>query len=136
MKIGFIGLGNMGKPMALNLLKGGYEVIGFDTVAFTLSGITVANSAAEVASGADVVITMLPNGAILQSVADQVLEVMTEGAILLDCSTVDVDSARNVAKLAEAAGVTAIDAPVFSDIDVYTSRTLDSSSGLFTSQFL
>ena len=124
MKIGFIGLGNMGKPMALNLLKDGYEVIGFDTVPADLDGITMAASAAEAATGADVVITMLPDGVILQSVAHKVLKAMTKGAALLDCSTVDVDSTRNVAKLADRAGIIPIDAHVSGGIGGASAGTL------------
>ncbi|AUH64349.1 3-hydroxyisobutyrate dehydrogenase [Paracoccus zhejiangensis] len=112
MKIGFIGLGNMGGPMAANLAKAGHEVAGFDTAAPMPEGVTKADSAAAAATGADVVITMLPNGKILRSVADQVIPAMAEGAVLCDCSTVDVDSARAVAEQANAAGKGALDAPV------------------------
>jgi 3-hydroxyisobutyrate dehydrogenase len=124
MKIGFIGLGNMGKPMALNLLKDGHEVIGFDTVPTNLEGITIATSAADAAIGVDFVITMLPNGEILQSVAGKVLETMTRGAALLDCSTVDVDSTRSVARWAEAKGIIPIDAPVSGGIGGASDGTL------------
>jgi 3-hydroxyisobutyrate dehydrogenase len=124
MKIGFIGLGNMGKPMALNLLKDGHEVIGFDTVPTNLEGITMATSAADAAIGVDFVITMLPNGEILQSVAGKVLETMTRGAALLDCSTVDVDSTRSVARWAEAKGIIPIDAPVSGGISGASDGTL------------
>ena len=124
MRIGFIGLGNMGKPMAFNLIKNGYEVTGFDIVPAVSHGITMAKSAVEVAVGADVVITMLPNGVILQSVADQVLNVMNKGAVFLDCSTVDVDSTRRVANLAEIAKIIAMDAPVSGGIGGASSGTL------------
>ena len=124
MKIGFIGLGNMGKPMALNLLKDGHEVIGFDTVPTNLEGITMATSAADAAIGVDFVITMLPNGEILQSVADKVLKTMTKGAALLDCSTVDVVSTRSVARWAEAKGIVPIDAPVSGGIGGASDGTL------------
>ena len=124
MRIGFIGLGNMGKPMAFNLIKNGYEVTGFDIVPADSHGITMAKSAVEVAVGADVVITMLPNGVILKSVADQVLNVMNKGAVFLDCSTVDVDSARHVANLAEIAKIIAMDAPVSGGIGGASSGTL------------
>ena len=124
MKIGFIGFGNMGKPMALNLLKDGHEVIGFDTVPTNLEGITIATSAADAAIGVDFVITMLPNGEILQSVAGKVLETMTRGAALLDCSTVDVDSTRSVARWAEAKGIIPIDAPVSGGIGGASDGTL------------
>ena len=112
MKIGFIGLGNMGGPMAANLAKAGHEVTGFDMANVVIDGVTMASSAEEAAGGCDVVITMLPNGQILRAVADQVIAVMTKGAVLLDCSTVDVESARAVASQAQAAGLSALDAPV------------------------
>ena len=112
MKIGFIGLGNMGAPMAANLAEAGHEVLGYDTAAPEPEGVTAAASAPEAARDADVVITMLPNGAILRSVADQVIPAMRAGAIFCDCSTVDVDSARAVAEQARAAGLGALDAPV------------------------
>ncbi|WP_306110562.1 MULTISPECIES: 3-hydroxyisobutyrate dehydrogenase [Roseovarius] len=112
MKIGFIGLGNMGAPMAANLAAAGHDVAGFDTAGTTAEGVSVATSATDAASDADVVITMLPNGQILRAVADQVIPAMKPGAVLLDCSTVDVDSARAVAEQANAAGLGALDAPV------------------------
>lgn len=112
MKIGFIGLGNMGGPMARNLAAAGHQVSGFDPVAADMDGIRPATSAADAAEGADVVITMLPNGQILRSVAAQVIPAMRPGAVLCDCSTVDVDSARAVAADAAAAGLGALDAPV------------------------
>ena len=89
MKIGFIGLGNMGAPMAMNLAKD-HDVVGFDTVAKP-NGLSLAGSAAEAAADADVVITMLPNGDILRAVAAQIHPAMKPGAIHLDCSTVDVE---------------------------------------------
>jgi len=112
MQIGFIGLGNMGHHMARNLASAGHTVAGFDLNAPCPVGVTAAASGAEAAEGADVVITMLPNGAILRAVADEVTAAMKPGAVLLDCSTVDVDSARAVAEQAKAAGLAALDAPV------------------------
>ncbi|MEE3360895.1 MAG: 3-hydroxyisobutyrate dehydrogenase [Pseudomonadota bacterium] len=112
MKIGFIGLGNMGGHMARNLANAGHEVSGFDTAGVTIKGVTNAESAAAAAAGKDVVITMLPNGAILRAVADEILPVMSAGAVFADCSTVDVDSARAVADQAQALGVMPVDAPV------------------------
>ena len=112
MKIGFIGLGNMGGPMAANLAKAGHEVTGFDMAEVSIDGVTMATSGAEAAKGAQVVITMLPNGDILRKVAAEVIPAMDKGAVLLDCSTVDVDSARAVAEQAQAAGLSALDAPV------------------------
>jgi len=124
MKIGFIGLGNMGAPMAANLAKAGHEVAGFDVAGTKAEGTSVAESAVVAADGADVVITMLPNGAILRSVADEVIPAMKPGAVLLDCSTVDVDSARAVAELAAAAGLGALDAPVSGGIGGAAGGTL------------
>ncbi|NVO23582.1 3-hydroxyisobutyrate dehydrogenase [Donghicola sp. B5-SW-15] len=124
MKIAFIGLGNMGAPMATNLAKAGHEVTGYDAAGVTVDGITPAQSGAEAAQTADVVITMLPNGAILRKVADEVIPAMPAGAILLDCSTVDVDSARAVAEQAQAAGLGALDAPVSGGIGGAAAGTL------------
>jgi 3-hydroxyisobutyrate dehydrogenase len=124
MKIGFIGLGNMGGPMAANLVKAGHEVAGFDLVAPMPEGIVRAGSAAEAATGAEVVITMLPNGAILRSVADEVIPVMSQGAVLCDSSTVDVASARAVADQAAAAGLLVLDAPVSGGIGGAVAGTL------------
>ncbi|MDP5349833.1 MAG: 3-hydroxyisobutyrate dehydrogenase [Paracoccaceae bacterium] len=129
MKIGFIGLGNMGAPMAANLVKAGHEVTGFDTAGVTVAGIATAASAAEAATGADVVITMLPNGAILRAVAAEVIPAMTKGAALVDCSTVDVDSARAVAADAQAAGLLAVDAPVSGGTGGATAGTLTFMAG-------
>ena len=124
MKIGFIGLGNMGGPMAANLAKAGHEVAGFDLAAPMPEGVVKAASAAEAAQGADVVITMLPNGAILRAVADEVIPAMTAGAVFCDCSTVDVESARAVAAQAQAAGLGALDAPVSGGVGGATAGTL------------
>ena len=124
MQIGFIGLGNMGAPMAANLVAGGHQVTGFDTVAPMPEGVSSAESAAQAAQEADVVITMLPNGAILRKVADETIPSMGENAVLLDCSTVDVESARAVAKQAEEAGVLPLDAPVSGGVGGASAGTL------------
>ena len=123
MKIAFIGLGNMGGPMALNLVKAGHEVVGFDLAARP-EGLTLAATGAEAAKGADVVITMLPNGAILRAVAAEVIPAMEQGAVLCDCSTVDVESARAVAAEAADAGLLALDAPVSGGIGGASAGTL------------
>jgi len=112
MNIGFIGLGNMGAPMAKNLAAAGHRVAGFDPAGTTAEGVSAAASAEAAAMGADVVITMLPNGKIAQSVADQVLPVMGKGTVLLDCSTIDVATARQIARLAEGRDISFLDAPV------------------------
>jgi 3-hydroxyisobutyrate dehydrogenase len=127
MKIGFIGLGNMGAPMAANLAKD-HDVTGFDTVARP-DGITMTSSAAAAAESADVVITMLPNGNILRAVAADIRQVMKPGAIHLDCSTVDVESARDVAAQAKTHGLHAVDAPVSGGIGGATNGTLTFMAG-------
>lgn len=127
MKIAFIGLGNMGAPMAANLAKD-HTVVGFDTYAKP-DGLTLAASAAEAAKDADVVITMLPNGEILRTVASEIHPAMKSGAIHLDCSTVDVASARDVASQAEAHGLQAVDAPVSGGIGGATNGTLTFMAG-------
>jgi 3-hydroxyisobutyrate dehydrogenase len=129
MKIGFVGLGNMGGPMALNLVKAGHAVTGFDLVAPMPEGAVRAATAADAARGADVVITMLPNGAILRAVAAQVIPAMAAGAVLCDCSTVDVDSARAVADMAAAAGLGALDAPVSGGVGGAAAGTLTFMAG-------
>ena len=124
MKIAFIGLGNMGAPMAANLAKAGHAVTGFDVAGATAEGVAQAGSGPGAVAGAEVVITMLPNGAILRSVADEIIPAMAPGAVLLDCSTVDVDSARAVADQAAAAGLGALDAPVSGGIGGAAGGTL------------
>ena len=112
MQIGFIGLGNMGAPMAHNLAKAGHTVLGFDTQNLKVEMVEVVQTARDCAESAEVVITMLPNGKILKSVADETIQYMKEGSIFLDCSTVDVASAKSVAEIAKNHLVVPLDAPV------------------------
>ncbi len=129
MKIGFIGLGNMGAPMAANLVAAGHEVAGFDLVAPCPKGVTQADSTTQAAKDAEIVITMLPNGAILRTVANQIVPAMRAGAVLADCSTVDVESARTVAGQAVSAGLLAVDAPVSGGITGAAAGTLTFMAG-------
>lgn len=124
MKIAFIGLGNMGAPMAANLVAAGHDVTGFDVAGVSVDGVAQADSGPEAVNGAEVVITMLPNGAILRRVADELIPAMAPGATLVDCSTVDVDSARAVADQAQAAGLGFVDAPVSGGVGGATAGTL------------
>lgn len=124
MKIGFIGMGNMGGPMAANLAAAGHQVRGFDLSAPMPAGVTATGSATEAVQDAAVVITMLPNGAILRQVAAEAIAAMTAGAVLCDCSTVDVESARAVAAEAKAVGLGALDAPVSGGVGGATAGTL------------
>jgi 3-hydroxyisobutyrate dehydrogenase len=129
MKIGFIGLGNMGGPMAANLAKAGHEVTGFDMADVAIEGVTMAETGAAAAIGADVVITMLPNGQILRAVANEIIPVMSSGAAFVDCSTVDVDSARAVADQATEAGLLPVDAPVSGGVGGAAGGTLTFMAG-------
>ena len=129
MKIGFIGLGNMGGPMAANLAKAGHEVTGFDMADVAIEGVNMADSGVEAAKGADVVITMLPNGQILRAVAGDIIPAMEKGAALVDCSTVDVDSARAVAEQAAEAGLLSVDAPVSGGVGGAAGGTLTFMAG-------
>ncbi|MBD3662969.1 3-hydroxyisobutyrate dehydrogenase [Sulfitobacter aestuariivivens] len=135
MKIGFIGLGNMGAPMAANLAAAGHDVSGYDVASTTAQGVTVASDIATAVDGAEVVITMLPNGAILRDVADSALPRMTAGSLLIDCSTVDVESARDTASQADAAGVLFVDAPVSGGIGGAAAGTLTFMAGGSDSAF-
>ncbi len=118
--IGFIGLGNMGGPMARNLLKAGHKLKAFDIVkanveAVTSAGASAAASAADAAQGAEIVITMLPAGEHVRSVymgEGGVIAAASKGALLIDSSTIDVESARAVAAAAAKAGFQMLDAPV------------------------
>jgi 3-hydroxyisobutyrate dehydrogenase len=117
--IAFIGLGNMGLPMAINLAKAGFSVIGFDLSpqsceAFAGHG-RVAGSIAEAVADADMVVTMLPAGKHVREVtlgANGILAHVGRGALLIDCSTIDVETARDVAAAAAAQGFDMLDAPV------------------------
>ena len=115
--IAFIGLGNMGGPMAANLVKAGYAVRGFDLsemakLAATESGITLCGTAAETLTGASIVITMLPAGHHVLSVWSELVAAVEQGTLMIDCSTIDVDSARKCHALAKEAGCLSLDAPV------------------------
>jgi 3-hydroxyisobutyrate dehydrogenase len=119
-KIGFIGLGNMGSPMAQNLIKAGHAVTGFDVSEFATDrlaadGATAARSIAAACEDAEIVITMLPAGKQVREVylgRDGVLAAAPEGALLVDSSTIDVGTAREVAQAAAGKALAMVDAPV------------------------
>jgi 3-hydroxyisobutyrate dehydrogenase len=131
-RIGFIGLGNMGLPMAQNLLKAGHQVEGVDINLAAIEKLKGAGGvsvefAKVAASRADVVITMLPAGQQVREVylgANGVIENTNEGTLLIDCSTIDVETARAVAKAAEAKGLLMLDAPVSGGVGGATAATL------------
>jgi 3-hydroxyisobutyrate dehydrogenase len=113
--IGFIGLGNMGGPMAANLVKAGHKVVGFDLSKAALEAFAgeKAASAADAVKDAEIVITMLPAGPHVASVyADHVFPNAPKGALLIDCSTIDVETARAVSRAAAEKGFAMLDAPV------------------------
>jgi 3-hydroxyisobutyrate dehydrogenase len=111
MKIGFVGLGNMGAPMARNLIKAGKSVLGFDVAPKGVDDITQ-NSIDDIATKCEIIFTMLPDGDILKSVYGDLVPRCAKGTILVDCSTVDVESALFVAKLSNSKGLFAMDSPV------------------------
>ena len=130
MIIGFIGLGNMGGGMAANLAKAGHDVRAFDLSADAIArakeaGCHVAASARDAVAGAEVVVTMLPNGAIVRSVyAGDVIGHAPTSALLMDCSTIDVATAREVAETAAKGGHAMLDAPVSGGIAAANAGTL------------
>ena len=128
--IAFIGLGNMGSGMAANLVKAGHDVKAFDlsnaAVAQAVEqGASAAGSAADAVSGADAVVTMLPAGKHVRAVYEgQVFPAAAPGTLFLDCSTIDVDSARHVGGAAVDKGFKFVDAPVSGGVAAASGGTL------------
>jgi 3-hydroxyisobutyrate dehydrogenase len=127
--IAFLGLGNMGGPMAANLISAGHAVRGFDPVpaaaaAAAANGATVFDSTADAVTEADVVITMLPNGDIVRRCYAEVLPAARAGALFIDSSTISVNDAREVHSLAESHGVSQLDAPVSGGVKGAVAGTL------------
>src|SRR6202050_2636717 len=115
--IAFIGLGNMGGPMAANLVKAGHKVVAFDLAAASrdqakADGADIAESSVASVKGAEIVITMLPAGKHVISVWNEVVPAMTKGALIIDCSTIDVESSKQAHALATKHGIASVDAPV------------------------
>ncbi len=128
-RIAFIGLGNMGGPMAANLVKAGREVSGFDLSpesrqSAAANGIAIAGSAVEAVAGAGIVVTMLPAGRHVLSVWEELVAALVPGTLLIDCSTIDVESARQAHRLAKGAGCLSLDAPVSGGTGGATAGTL------------
>src|SRR5258708_16924227 len=116
-KMGVMGVGNMGGEMAGNLVKAGHKVIAFDLVAASreqakADGAGIADSAVGSVKGADVVVTMLPAGKHVLSVWTEIIPSMSKGALIIDCSTIDVESAKAAHALAPKHGAASVDAPV------------------------
>src|ERR1700730_5888382 len=127
--IGFIGLGNMGGPMAANLVKAGEQVLGFDVVpasreASARDGVQIVANARSCVENADIVISMLPAGEHVLSVWNDVLPAANQGALFIDCSTIDVGSARKAHGLAAERGIATLNAPVSGGVGGATAATL------------
>jgi 3-hydroxyisobutyrate dehydrogenase len=127
--IAFIGLGNMGGPMASNLSRAGHQVVGFDLAretreAAAKDGVAIAASARDSVQNADVVITMLPSGDPVIKVWNEVLQGAKEGALFIDCSTIDVADARVAHGLATQKGMESLDAPVSGGVAAATAGIL------------
>ena len=127
--IAFLGLGNMGTPMAGNLVNAGYTVRGFDPVpaaqeAAASKGIDVKDTGADAVRGADVVITMLPNGTLVKECYAEVMPAASAGVLFIDSSTISVDDARAVHAFAVERGFAQLDAPVSGGVKGAVAGTL------------
>jgi 3-hydroxyisobutyrate dehydrogenase len=127
--IGFIGLGNMGGPMAANLVKAGERVRGFDVgppsrEASAKDGVQIVGNAKSAVDDADIVVTMLPAGEHVLSVWNEVVPHARQGTLFIDCSTIDVTSARKAHSMAAANGIATLDAPVSGGVGGAKAATL------------
>jgi 3-hydroxyisobutyrate dehydrogenase len=127
--IAFLGLGNMGGPMSANLIAAGHTVRGFDPVPAARqsaadTGVTVLDTAASAVQGADVVVTMLPNGTLVKECYADVMPSATKGALFIDSSTIAVDDARSVNAYATERGFAQLDAPVSGGVKGAVAGTL------------
>ena len=116
-KIGFVGLGNMGSKMVINLLKANYKVIGYDinenfTNSLVPSGLRKASNLTEFSTDIDILITMLPNGEIVETVYDNIINNFKKNTLFTDCSTIDVDKAKHLHKKCNKQSLLSLDAPV------------------------
>jgi 3-hydroxyisobutyrate dehydrogenase len=127
--IGFIGLGKMGAPMAANLAKAGHDVLGFDIASGNVEGVMGAESAIAAVAARELVITMLPDGPIVRSVYEEIVPAARLGACMIDCSTIDVESARAAHAMAADAGLLSVDAPVSGGVAGARAGTLTFMAG-------
>ncbi len=133
-RIGFIGLGNMGLPMATNLAKAGHTVTGFDTApaaraAAARAGLPLAPDTARAVREAEIVLTMLPAGADVLDVYGEALGAVPAGALFIDCSTIDVTTARTAHERARASAMASLDAPVSGGVVGARAATLTFMAG-------
>jgi len=128
MKIGFIGLGNMGLPMAKNLIKAGHDVSCFDIHPIQDS-LPMTASAKDAALEADIVILMLPHAQAVMNVTDDILDHMQAGSLLIDCSTIDVKSAKSLSAKATNKDILSLDAPVSGGIAAAAAGSLTFMAG-------
>lgn len=134
MKIGFIGLGNMGSKMVMNLLENNYMVFGYDVVAKSLDkllpyGLKKISSLEDIPGDIDVLITMLPNGEIVEQVYDQIVNNFKPNTLFTDCSTIDVNKAKVLHKKCEKVNLLSLDAPVSGGVGGAESGTLTFMAG-------
>ena len=128
--VAFIGLGNMGSGMADNLVKNGFNVTAFDLSEAALAkakeyGCHIADSTQQAVANADIVVTMLPAGKhVMDIYASQILENVSTETLLIDCSTIDVETAKNVSALAKEKGISMLDAPVSGGVAAAAGGTL------------
>lgn len=127
--IGFIGLGNMGGPMARNLLKADFTVVGYDLQTSlceqaAATGVSIKSCVADVAAIADIVITMLPTGSHVVAVWNDAVKAARPGALFIDCSTISVEASRTSHQLAAEAGLQSLDAPVSGGVEGAVAGTL------------
>jgi 3-hydroxyisobutyrate dehydrogenase len=132
--IAFIGLGNMGGPMAANLVKAGHSVTGFDLSSASCDqarsdGVSIVGSTLDAIRDAEIVITMLPAGKHVLSVWTDILPSVKEGTLLIDCSTIDVESARKAHGMAQERNLTSLDAPVSGGVGGAKGATLTFMAG-------
>lgn len=133
-RIGFIGLGNMGLPMASNLLDAGCRVTGFDTQLSSEDnklpqGLKLCETLVDAIDGAELIFTMLPNGSIVLDVLNQIIESRAPNASLIDCSTIDINDARQAHSTAAEHGLGFLDAPVSGGISGAAAGTLTTMVG-------
>ncbi|ANM07356.1 MULTISPECIES: 3-hydroxyisobutyrate dehydrogenase [Rhizobium] len=140
-RIAFIGLGNMGGPMAANLVKAGHEVLGFDLAASVLkaaeaSGVKPASHVSQTVKDAEIVISMLPQGRHVLTAWTDILQSTAQDTLVIDCSTIDVESSRKAHEMAKAAGCLSLDAPVSGGTGGASAGTLTFMAGGSDEAFL